>query len=90
MKVKDIINLRHDLVGMKTKTIVKPMGTGRNYYNSEVSNHLEDKVGEMEVEHWSMLATKRNEGCLVIIVGQDAKYEAEKLQAWKDFLERTK
>lgn len=88
MKVKDIINAKHDMVGIEIKTVVKPMGTSKNYYDSENSNHLNNEIAEMEVKFFSLFPTKKNKCDFVIIVERNEKYEADREKAWKDLLSK--
>ena len=85
MKIKDIINARHGVIGTEVKIVVKPMGTKVEYYNSEISNHLRSEVAEMEVEEWFVCGARKNKCDFVIIVERNEEYEAEIKKAWEDF-----
>lgn len=77
MKVKDIINARHDLPSIEVETVIKPKGTKREYYNDD-RNHLENEVAEMEVKEWFIIPSKKNKCTFLIIVEQNKEYEEKK------------
>ena len=92
MKVKDIINSHIDfslVKDTKVNFIVKPSGTGKQYYNSET--HLwrnKPEVAEMEVEKWMICNARKNKCQFVIIVKRNEEYEAKQEKAWKELLNK--
>ena len=88
MKVKDIIGVKHDILDTKVKTVVKPIGTEREYYNSERNNHLRNEVAEMEVKEWFICGARKNKCDFIIIVERDENYETEIKKAWEALINK--
>lgn len=92
MKVKDIINSQMDFSfakDTKVNFIVKPKGTGEQYYNSET--HLwknKPEVAEMEIINWMICNARKNQCQFVIIVERNEEYEAKKKKAWNDLINK--
>lgn len=87
MKVKDIINSQFDLTDTEVNFIVKPKGTEKKYYDSNVS-YLRDEVAEMEVTRWMICDAKRKKCTFVIIVEEDKKYEEDRKRAYWNVIDR--
>ncbi len=88
MKVKEILDAQIEFTDAKVNVVVKPKGTKKEYYNSEVhlKCNLRNEVAEMEVKSWFVCNAKKNQCNLIIIVERDESYEADRENVWKDLI----